>query len=112
MVSRIVDCNIRAENLDQFKTTLANRFLPQIKSQPGFVDLVESIDLETGHFVCMTLWKSKEDVARYDAGLFQEVADTLGPLMKEAPSVHTMSVENAPAHNVEEGQERTRATAA
>src|SRR5436305_15173021 len=97
MVSRIEDCNIRSENLDQIKTTLANRFLPQIKSQPGFVDLVESIDLETGHFVCITLWKSKDDVARYDAGLFQEVADAFGPLMREAPSVHTMRAEDTPA---------------
>ena len=50
MVSRIVDCNIRAENLDQFKATLANRFLPQIKSQPGFVDLNPSISKRVTSF--------------------------------------------------------------
>ena len=112
MVSRIVDCNVRSESLTQFKTTLAERFIPQIKQQPGFVDLVESVDSETGHFVCMTLWKTKEDVSRYDGGLFQEIAGTLGPLMKEAPAVHTMTVENAPTHNVVRGEETAQATAA
>ena len=76
MVSRIVDCNVRPENLEQFKATLSERFLPRIKQQPGFVDLVESAD-ENGHFVCMTLWRTPADVERYDKELFGDGSMTI-----------------------------------
>jgi quinol monooxygenase YgiN len=103
MISRIVDCNVQKENLDQFKSTLTEQFLPRIKQQPGFVDLVESCD-ENGHFVCMTLWRSKADVERYDNELFGEIANALVPLMAGNPNVSTLSVENATSHGVQRGQ--------
>jgi quinol monooxygenase YgiN len=103
MISRIVDINVKTENLDQFTSALNEKYIPRIKQQPGFVDLIESIDRETGHFVCMTLWKSKEDVARYDSGLFQEIAGALVPLASTQPTVHTMQVENATTHNLSKG---------
>lgn len=103
MISRIVDINVKPENLDQFKSTLADKYLPRIKQQPGFVDLIESVDQKTGHFVCMTLWHTREDVARYDSGLFQEIAAAVVPLATGQPAVHTMEVENATTHNLSRG---------
>lgn len=103
MISRIVDINVKPENLTQFKSTLNENFVPRIKQQPGFVDLIESVDNQTGHFMCMTLWSSKEDVARYDSGLFQEIAAAVVPLASNQPTVHTMEVENATTHNLSKG---------
>ncbi len=103
MVSRIVSCNIRNDKLNEFTSKLANRYLAQIKQQPGFVDLIESVDSATGHFVCMTLWKTKEDVDRYDRSLFPEIAQNLGPLLVDSPQVQTMTVENSTVHNVQRG---------
>ena len=104
MISRIVDCNVNADKLDRFKETLNTDFVPRIKSQPGFVDLVESVDPSTGHFVCMTLWKTTNDVENYNTGLFQEIAGTLGPLMTGAPKVSTLEVENSSAHRIAGGK--------
>jgi quinol monooxygenase YgiN len=104
MISRIVDCNVKPDKLDQFKQTLNGTYLSRIKSQPGFVDVVESVDPDSGHFVCMTLWKGKNDVEKYDSGLFQEVASALGPLMTGPPKVHTLEVENSTPHKIAAGK--------
>lgn len=103
MISRIVDIDVKTENLEQFKATLNEKFVPRIKQQPGFVDLIESVDSQTGHFTCMTLWNSKDDVAKYDSGLFQEIAGALMPLASTQPTVRTQEVENATTHNLSRG---------
>ncbi len=104
MISRIVDCNVKSDKLNEFTSKLANTYIPRIKNQPGFVDVVESVDSATGHFVCMTLWRTKEDVERYDRSLFQEIAQGITPLLTETPQVHTMAVETSSFHRIQQGK--------
>ena len=104
MYSRIISCKIDPSRIDEFRASLNSEFLPKIQSQPGFIDNIESLDSTTGEFNCTTLWKNKSDVENYDNGLFQEVAEKLGPLMTEAPSVKTLPVENSSAHRVAAGK--------
>ncbi len=104
MISRLVTCTVHTDKVNEFKTALNNELLPRIQSQPGFLENIESLDPATGQFTCMTLWKTQEDVARYDQGLFREVAEKLGPLMESAPSVQTLPVENASAQKVRAGK--------
>lgn len=104
MISRIVDCNIRPEKLNDFRRTLSEKFMPRIKSQSGFVDLIESIDPDTGRYVCNTFWKSSDDVKRYDSGLFQEVASSLTPYLAGEPTVSTLQVENSTPHKIASGR--------
>jgi quinol monooxygenase YgiN len=104
MISRIVDCNVKSDKLADFRETLHNELIPKIRKEQGLVDIVESIDTKTGHFMCMTLWKDTDDVKRYDTGLFQEVANNLMPFLQQAPTVHTMQVETSTAHNIAAGR--------
>ncbi len=104
MISRIVDCNIKSEKLNEFRNTLKSEILPRIVRQDGFVDVIECIDAKTGHFVCTTLWETLQDVESYDKGLFQEVAQRLVPLLREQPQVHTMVVETSTAHAISAGK--------
>jgi quinol monooxygenase YgiN len=104
MISRIVDCQVHPEKLAEFRTALHNNFVPRIKSQTGFVDIIESIDPQSGHFVCNTFWKSRDDVNRYDNGLFQEVASSLTPYLNGEPRVHTMEVETSTVHRIAAGR--------
>jgi len=104
MISRIVDLNVKTENIADFRRTLHNELIPRIRKEKGLVDIVESIDTNTGHFVCMTLWKNADDVQRYDSGLFKEVANSLTPYLKAEPTVHTMQVETSTAHNIAAGR--------
>ena len=103
MVSRIVSCTINPAQVNEFRTALNNQFLPRIQSQPGFIDNIESLDPATGHFNCVTLWKTASDVENYDKGLFQEVAASLVPLMQGNPTVQTLPVENSSVHHVKAG---------
>jgi quinol monooxygenase YgiN len=104
MISRIVDCHIRPDKLNEFRKTLDTEVLPKVERQQGFVDVLETIDNKTGHFVCTTLWESLQDVENYDRGLFQEVAQRLMPLLQEQPQVHTMTVQTSSAHAISSGK--------
>lgn len=103
MISRIVTCQVKPEKLNEFRTTLNQKFLARIQRQHGFVDLVESIDTTTGTFVCNTFWDTRQDVENYDSTLFQEVATALTPLLREEPKIHTLNVENSTVHNITQG---------
>jgi hypothetical protein len=104
MMSRIITCTIDPTRANEFKSALNDEFLPRIQSQPGFVDNVESFDPVSGKFCCMTLWESAADVQNYDNGLFQEIAENLGPLMQDSPHVQTLPVENSSIHHVKAGK--------
>lgn len=104
MYSRTVTCKVDTSRINEFRSTLNEKFLPRIQAQPGFVDNLESLDPATGEFSCTTLWDSKSDVEAYDRGLFQEIAAKLGPVMVEGPSVKTLPVENSSAHRVAAGK--------
>lgn len=103
MYSRIINCTIRPDRVNEFRTAL-NAQLPRIQAQQGFIDNIESLDPSTGNFCCVTLWKSAADVQNYDNGLFKEIADGLAPLMQSAPTVQTLPVENSSVHNIKAGQ--------
>jgi quinol monooxygenase YgiN len=104
MISRIVDCNIKPDKLNEFRKTLNTEVLPKIARQDGFVDVIECIDTKTGHFLCTTLWETMQDVESYDKGLFQEVAQRLVPLLRDQPQVHTMVVETSTPHAINAGR--------
>ena len=104
MISRIVSCTIKPEKINDFRNLLKTQALPAITRQPGFVDLVESIDTATGEFVCTTLWNTREDVEHYDLTLFQELAQTLVPLVSGQPDIKTLTVENSTVHDIMSGR--------
>jgi heme-degrading monooxygenase HmoA len=106
MHSRIITCSIKLNDVEKFRRTINNEFLPRIQASPGFLENIESVDPSTGQYCCVTVWKSEADVKNYDQGLFQEIAGKLGPLMAGAPAVLTLPVDNASAHNMRAGRAR------
>jgi quinol monooxygenase YgiN len=104
MISRIVSCTIKPDKIHEFRNTLKTEVLPNITRQPGFVDLVESIDTASGVFVCTTLWNSRQDVEHYDQTLFQELAQRLMPLVTDQPDIKTLTVENSTVHDISSGK--------
>ena len=103
MLSRIIQCTIRPDQVQEFRDKLNNRFLPSIQAQPGFIENIESLDPATGQYTCLTLWQTAEDVQNYDNGLFQEIAANLGPYMQDGPTVTTLPVENSSVHHIKAG---------
>ena len=104
MISRILSCTIKPEKISEFRTALQAVVLPKITRQPGFVDLVESMDTDTGTFVCTTLWDTRQDVEFYDQTLFPELAQKLVPLLSGQPDIKTLTVENSTVHYISSGE--------
>jgi len=104
MISRIVSCTVRPDKLNEFRNALKTQVVPNLTRQPGFVDLIESIDDGSGTFVCTTLWNTRQDVERYDQTLFQEIAQKLVPLIEGQPEIKTLNVENSTVHDIRAGK--------
>lgn len=100
MFARIITCTIQPAKINEFRTLLNDKVLPVIQSQPGFMENIEALDPITGQFSCTTLWKSREDVERYDNGVFPDIASKMSPMLQANPVVQTLPVENSSMHRV------------
>lgn len=100
MVARVITCTVQPAKVNEFRTLLNNKLLPMVQSQPGFVENIEALDPNTGQFSCTTLWRSREDIERYDNSVFPEIASKMSPMLQANPLVQTLPVENSSAHRV------------
>lgn len=100
MVARIITCTIQPAKVQEFRKVLNDSVLPVVQSQPGFVENIEALDLNTGQFSCTTLWNSRADVENYDNGVFPDIAAKLSPLLQGNPVVQTLPVENSSTQRV------------
>lgn len=103
MVSRVINCTIKPDKVDEFRNAINDEFLPRIQAQQGFLENIESCDPASGEYCCLTLWESASDVRNYDNGLFQEIAARLVPMMQGSPTVRTLPVENSSSHHLRAG---------
>ena len=104
MITRIVQCQLKTDRIEQARQALLTEVHPKLRQQPGFVDVIESLDPATGKFVCMTLWKTPEDVRKYDEKTFPEIAQKLTPLVNGEVTVDTLTVENSTIHRIAQGK--------
>jgi len=98
MIARIVTCTVTPSKVNEFRTLLNNTLLPKIQSQPGFVENVEALDPNSGHFSSTTLWQNRSDVENYDNSVFPEIAAKMSPLLNGNPTVQTLPVESSSVH--------------
>jgi hypothetical protein len=100
MLARIISCTVQPARVNEFRNLLNNKLLPVVQSQPGFLENLEALDPNTGQFSCTTLWKSREDVERYDNDVFPEIVSKMSPMLQGNPVVQTLPVENSSTHHV------------
>ena len=101
MFTRIVECYVKKEKRQDFSDTMQNRVLPILQSQPGFVDLLAlSSEDEPERTVSISLWKSRADADRYQRDHYQEIVDSIRPLLRDEPSVEFYNVETSTAHRI------------
>ena len=100
MLARIISCTVQPARVNEFRNLLNNKLLPVVQSQAGFLENIEALDPNTGQFSCTTLWKSREDVERYDNDVFPEIVSKMSPMLQGNPVVQTLPVENSSTHHV------------
>jgi quinol monooxygenase YgiN len=105
MFTRIVECYVKKEKRQEFSDKLQNHVLPILQSQPGFVDLLAlSSEDEPDRTVSISMWKSKADAERYQRAHYQEIVDSIRPLLRDEPSVEFYNVDASTAHKVKLGK--------
>jgi len=101
MFTRIVECYVKRENIQQFKEKLQNDVLPILQSQPGFIDLLAlSSEDEPERTASISLWKSRADAERYHRDHYEAIVDSIRPLLRDEPSVEFYNVETSTAHRI------------
>jgi hypothetical protein len=104
MYSRITDAYLKNDRIAEVRNVIDNDVLPTLHKQPGFVDAIEALDHSTGHFVCMTLWRTEEDANRYGSKVFPELTAKLEKFISKEPVVYTLKVETSTVHQIAKGQ--------
>jgi quinol monooxygenase YgiN len=105
MFTRIVECYVKKEKMQDFTNKMQNIVLPILQTQPGFVDLLAlSSEDEPERTVSISLWKSRADAERYHREHFDGIIDSLRPMLRDEPSVEFYNVEASTAHRIAAGK--------
>ncbi|HEX6803068.1 MAG TPA: antibiotic biosynthesis monooxygenase [Terriglobales bacterium] len=105
MFSRIVECYVKRENREEFRDRMTNLVLPVLQSQPGFVDVIAlSSEDEPERTVSISIWKSRADAERYHQAHFEQIMDSVRPLLIDEPSIEFYNVEASTVHRIAAGK--------
>ena len=101
MIARMVQVTTKPGQLQEFVKTMAERNLPILKQQPGFVDAVLlTSDTQPDQLVGIAIWKSKKDAEKYANGQGRQVLEAMRPLLQETPTIRTFTLAAATAYNI------------
>ena len=105
MFTRIVECYVKREKADEFRDRIKNRVLPVLQSQPGFVDLLAlSSEDEPERMVAISLWNSQADAERYQRDQFEQILNSIRPLLIDQPSIEFYNVDVSTVHRIAVGK--------
>jgi quinol monooxygenase YgiN len=105
MFTRIVECYVKKDKRQQFTEKMRDQVLPILQAQSGFVDLLAlSSEDEPERTVSISLWKSRADAERYHREHFDEIVDSIRPLLRDDPSVELYNVEASTAYQIATGK--------
>jgi quinol monooxygenase YgiN len=105
MFTRIVECYVKKEKRQDFASKMQNVVLPILQTQPGFVDLLAlGSEDEPERTLSISIWKSRADAERYHREHFDEIMDTVRPLLRDEPSVEFYNVDASTAHRIAAGR--------
>lgn len=101
MIARVVQVTTKPGQLQEFVKAMAERNLPILKQQPGFVDaVVLTSDKEHDQLVGIAIWESKKDAERYANGQGRQVLEAMKPLLQNVPTIRTFNLAASTAYDV------------
>ena len=104
MIARLVQVTTKPGQLQEFVKAMAERNLPILQQQPGFVDaLIFASDTQRDQLVGIAIWRSKQDAENYASGQGRGVLEAMRPLLQKMPTIRTFSLVASTAYDVEIG---------
>lgn len=101
MIARVLEFTVGPDRINDLNSKLDNEVLPILRSQSGFVDAfcLHSTE-QTGRVVGISLWRTQEDVERYERDAAPRIAQSLEPVLQGAPRASHYTVDVSTFHNI------------
>ncbi|MGC2323570.1 MAG: antibiotic biosynthesis monooxygenase family protein [Terriglobales bacterium] len=105
MFTRILELQTKPGKARELCSTIAEKALPILRNQPGFVDtLVMVSNTQSDRVVAISLWRTQEDAERYNREQYPTVNELIQNLVAAAPKVQTFTLDLSTAHRIAAGK--------
>lgn len=105
MFTRVVEVQAKPGRAKDLCNTIAEKALPILRNQPGFVDeLVMVSTTESDRVLAISLWKTQEDAERYNREQYPTVNELIQNQVASAPKVQTFTVNHSTTHRIAAGK--------
>jgi len=105
MFTRVVEVQAKAGRARDLCNTIAEKALPILRNQPGFVDeLVMVSNTQSDRILAISLWRSQEDAERYNREQYPTVNELIQSQVASAPKVQTFTVDLSTTHRIASGK--------
>jgi heme-degrading monooxygenase HmoA len=97
MFARLTTIDIDPKVGSELSTIYHNEIVPVVREQKGLIDvmLLEPAD-DSGQYVSITTWKSKEDADAYEAsGTYRKLVDRLKSYYRNKPVLKVYNVQES-----------------
>ncbi|PYX56298.1 MAG: hypothetical protein DMG73_15805 [Acidobacteria bacterium] len=105
MFTRLVELTSKAGKARELSNTINESAVPILKKQKGFVDEIVLVSDEEGDRVlALSFWKTSEDAERYQREQYNNVRETIQPLLEAEPVIRTFDVHTSTGHKIAAGK--------
>ena len=105
MFTRVVEVQAKPGRAKDLCNTIAEKALPILRNQPGFVDeLVMVSNTQSDRVLAISLWKTQEDAERYNREQYPTVNELIQNQVASAPKVQTFTVNLSITHRIAAGK--------
>ena len=105
MFTRVVELTSKPGKSRDLSNTINDKVVPILKKQAGFVDEIVLVsDAERDQVLALSFWNKREDAERYQREQYDNVRETLQPLLEADPVVRTFEVHTSTGHKIAAGK--------
>ena len=105
MFTRVVELVSKSGKSRELSSVINEKIVPILKKQAGFVDEIVLVsDADSNRVLAISFWKTREDAERYQRGQYNNVRETLQPLLEAEPVVRTFDVHTSTGHKITAGK--------
>ena len=101
MFTRLVEVTTKPGKARELSTTIAEKVLPLLRKQNGFVDEITLVsEREPNRVLALSFWKTREDAERYQREEFPKGKDLVRPHLETDPHIEHFEVDTSTVHRI------------
>lgn len=100
MYARIVNLNLKANQLANFQEILAKQVIPMLRKQTGFKDEITFVTQGGNELRTISFWETKANAEAYNSSGYQEVLKALATVLDGTPKIKSYDVVSSTLHTL------------